>query len=74
VEIVSGTDATVVTTMVVGPAIQCLVRTDDGQEVLVRRQRSRDGATESLSEGDRVSLTWDADAALVLEHDKGGSK
>jgi ABC-type Fe3+/spermidine/putrescine transport system ATPase subunit len=62
-----GMPATVVTTMVVGPAIQCLVRTDDGQEVLVRRQRSRNGATESLSEGDRVSLTWDAEAALVLD-------
>jgi ABC-type Fe3+/spermidine/putrescine transport system ATPase subunit len=63
----AGLPATVVTTMVVGPAIQCLVRTDDGQEVLVRRQRSRNGAAESLSEGDRVSLTWDAEAALVLE-------
>jgi len=62
-----GMPATVVTTMVVGPAIQCLVRTDDGQEVLVRRQRSRNGATESLSEGDRVSLAWDAEAALVLD-------
>jgi spermidine/putrescine transport system ATP-binding protein len=68
-----GVPATVVTTMVIGPAIQCLVRTDDGQEVLVRRQRSRNGATESLSEGDRVSLTWDADAALVLDHDKEGT-
>jgi ABC-type Fe3+/spermidine/putrescine transport system ATPase subunit len=68
-----GIAATVVTTMVIGPAIQCLVRTDDGQEVLVRRQRSRNGATESLSEGDRVSLTWDADAALVLDHDKEGT-
>ena len=56
--------------MVIGPAIQCLVKTDDGQEVLVRSQRSRDGVTESLNEGDRVSLTWDAEAALVLDHDK----
>jgi hypothetical protein len=52
---------------VIGPAVQCLVKLDDGQEVLVRRQRSRNGLTESLSEGDRVSLTWDADAALVLD-------
>jgi spermidine/putrescine transport system ATP-binding protein len=63
-----GIAGTVVTTMVVGPAIQCLVRTQDGQEVLVRRQRSREGATESLSEGDRVSLNWVEGAALVLDH------
>jgi ABC-type Fe3+/spermidine/putrescine transport system ATPase subunit len=61
-----GLGATVVTTMVVGPAIQCLVRTDDGQEVLVRRQRSRGGAAELLGVGDRVSLTWDAEAALLI--------
>jgi len=65
-----GVAATVVTTMVIGPAIQCLVKTDDGQEVLVRRQRSRNGAAESLSEGDRVSLTWAEGAALVLEPQK----
>jgi ABC-type Fe3+/spermidine/putrescine transport system ATPase subunit len=68
----AGTDGiagTVVTTMVIGPAIQCLVRTQDGQEVLVRRQRSRDGVTESLSEGDRVSLNWGEGAALVLDPD-----
>jgi spermidine/putrescine transport system ATP-binding protein len=62
-----GLAATVVTTMVVGPAIQCLVRTDDGQEVLVRRQRSRGSAAEALGEGDRVSLTWADEAALVLQ-------
>jgi putative spermidine/putrescine transport system ATP-binding protein len=63
----------VITTMVVGPAVQCLVRTDDGQEVLVRQQRS-DGsdAFEALAEGDRVFVTWAEDAALVLR-DKGGS-
>jgi ABC-type Fe3+/spermidine/putrescine transport system ATPase subunit len=65
-----GVPATVVTTMVIGPAIQCLVRTDDGQEVLVRRQRSSNGAAESLSEGDRVSLTWAEGAALVLQTQK----
>jgi ABC-type Fe3+/spermidine/putrescine transport system ATPase subunit len=64
--------ATVVTTMVIGPAVQCVVRTDDGQEVLVRRQRSGNGAAASLSEGDRVWLTWADDAALVLDRDEGG--
>jgi ABC-type Fe3+/spermidine/putrescine transport system ATPase subunit len=58
----------VVTTMVVGPAIQCLVKADNGQEVLVRQQRSgRNGGAESLREGDRVVVTWSEDAALVLE-------
>jgi ABC-type Fe3+/spermidine/putrescine transport system ATPase subunit len=65
-----GLQATVVTTMVIGPAIQCLVKTEDGQEVLVRRQRSRNGAAESLSEGDRVSLTWADEAALVLQEEE----
>jgi ABC-type Fe3+/spermidine/putrescine transport system ATPase subunit len=58
----------VVTTMVIGPAIQCLVKADNGQEVLVRQQRSgRNGGAESLREGDRVVMTWSEDAALVLE-------
>jgi ABC-type Fe3+/spermidine/putrescine transport system ATPase subunit len=61
----------VVTTMVIGPAIQCLVRTDNGQEVLVRQQRSdsKDGV-ESLREGDRVMVTWADGAALTLDHAK----
>ena len=60
--------ATVVTTMVVGPAVQCLVRTDDGQEVLVREQRSRRGTgAESLQEGERVFVAWAEDEALALE-------
>jgi ABC-type Fe3+/spermidine/putrescine transport system ATPase subunit len=63
-----GLAGTVVTTMVIGPAIQCVVRTQDGQNVLVRRQRSREGAAESLNQGDHVSLTWVDDAALVLDH------
>jgi ABC-type Fe3+/spermidine/putrescine transport system ATPase subunit len=61
----------VVTTMVIGPAIQCLVTTDDGQEVLVRQQRSgREGGVESLREGDRVTVTWAEGAALTLDHAK----
>ena len=59
----------VVTTMVIGPAIQCLVKTDNGQEVLVRHQRSgRDDGVESLREGDRVLVTWAEGAALTLDH------
>jgi ABC-type Fe3+/spermidine/putrescine transport system ATPase subunit len=61
----------VITTMVIGPAIQCLVRTDNGQEVLVRQQRSgREDGVESLREGDRVKVTWAEGAALTLDHAK----
>jgi len=64
---------TVVTTMVVGPAVQCLVRTDDGQEVLVREQRSRRGTgAESLREGDRVFMAWAPDEALTVESTEVG--
>ena len=62
-----GLAVTVVTTMVVGPAVQCLVRTDDGQEVLVREQRGNGGTgAESLREGERVFLSWESGAALQL--------
>ena len=57
----------VVTAMVVGPAVQCLVRMDNGQEVLVRRQRSGRNGDDSFAAGERVVLTWADDAALRLE-------
>jgi spermidine/putrescine transport system ATP-binding protein len=58
----------VVTTMVIGPAVQCLVRIDNGQEVLVRRQRgSGDTGVEALREGDRVSVTWADGSALIVD-------
>jgi spermidine/putrescine transport system ATP-binding protein len=60
--------ATVVATMVVGPAVQCVVRTEDGQEVLVREQRTRGKAgAESLEEGERVFVSWPNDEALELD-------
>jgi len=62
--------ATVVTTMVIGPAVQCLVRTDDGQEVLVRKQRTQRAGVDAPGEGDRVWLTWADDAALTLDPPK----
>jgi ABC-type Fe3+/spermidine/putrescine transport system ATPase subunit len=61
----SGIPGEVVTTMIVGPAVQLLVRTGDGQEVLVRQQRT--GSEEPVVEGDRVMLTWAEGAALTLE-------
>jgi ABC-type Fe3+/spermidine/putrescine transport system ATPase subunit len=58
----------VVAAMVIGPTMQCLVKTDNGQEVLVRQQRSgANGDGEALREGERVFLTWDEDAALRLD-------
>jgi ABC-type Fe3+/spermidine/putrescine transport system ATPase subunit len=58
----------VVATMVIGSAVQCVVRADDGQELLVREQRAdANGEAESLSEGERVMVGWPDDAALVLE-------
>jgi ABC-type Fe3+/spermidine/putrescine transport system ATPase subunit len=60
--------ATVVATMVVGSAVQCVVRTDDGQELLVREQRARGAAgAESLREGERVFVGWASEEALELE-------
>jgi spermidine/putrescine transport system ATP-binding protein len=57
----------VLTAMMVGPALQWLVKTDDGQEVLVRQPRSGgNGDIESIRVGDRVVVSWADDAALEL--------
>jgi ABC-type Fe3+/spermidine/putrescine transport system ATPase subunit len=58
----------VLTTMVIGPAVQSIVRLDDGQEVLVREQRRRgdDGAS-SLLEGEQVQVSWADAEALNFE-------
>jgi ABC-type Fe3+/spermidine/putrescine transport system ATPase subunit len=58
----------IVTAMVIGPAIQCLVKADNGQEILVRQPRGgANGDVEALQKGERVVLTWDEDAALRLD-------
>jgi spermidine/putrescine transport system ATP-binding protein len=62
----------VVTAMVIGPAVQCLIRTDDGQEVLVRQQRTGKEQVDAPREGERVVLTWADDAALPLSTDPTG--
>ena len=68
----AGLPGTVATTMVIGPAAQCLVRLDDGQEVLAREQRSGAGAgIETLAEGERVSVSWADEEAL--DFDQGGN-
>ncbi len=65
-----GSQGTVVVRMVIGAAVQCVVRLDDGQEVLTRTQRSGDTVAESLEEGERVVVSWGPEAALDLT---GGS-
>ena len=68
-----GLSGRVLTTMVIGPAVQSIVRLDDGQEVLVREQRRRgdDGAS-SLAEGERVQVSWaDAEALNFEGGDRG---
>ena len=64
----------VVTTMVIGPAVQCLVRGDDGQEVLVRQQRGgAESPLEAIRAGERVYVHWAQDAALVLAEKREGT-
>jgi hypothetical protein len=61
----------VVTTMVIGPAVQCLVRGDNGQEILVRQQRNGgESPLESLRAGERVYVYWAEDAELVLARER----
>ena len=68
----TGLPGTVVTTMVIGPAVQCVVRLDDGQEVLARQQRSGlRGGIEALAEGERVAVSWAE--GETLEFDEGGN-
>ena len=67
-----GVPGTIATTMVIGPAVQCLVRLDDGQVVLAREQRSGTrGGIEALAEGERVMVSWAEDEAL--DFDEGGN-
>jgi ABC-type Fe3+/spermidine/putrescine transport system ATPase subunit len=68
----TGLRGEVVTAMVIGPAMQCLIRTDDGQEVLVRQQRTGKEQGDAPREGERVVLTWADDAALPLSTDPTG--
>jgi spermidine/putrescine transport system ATP-binding protein len=68
----TGLRGEVVTAMVIGPAVQCLIRTDDGQEVLVRQQRTGKEQGDAPREGERVVLTWADDAALPLSTDPTG--
>jgi hypothetical protein len=67
-----GVPGEVVTTMVIGPAVQCLVRGDNGQEILARQQRNGgESPLESLRAGERVYVYWAEDAELVLARERG---
>src|SRR3954453_14668600 len=71
-----GVEGRVVATMVIGPAIQCVVRTDDEQELIVRHPRT-DGAGDvpTPHEGERVVVGWADSAALDLagNHEEGSN-
>ena len=67
-----GLEGMVETTMIIGPVVQCVIRLDDGQEVLVREQRSgSESGVEALAEGERVVVSWAEDEALELEGGNG---
>ena len=69
----AGLAGEVVTTMVVGPAVHCVVRAGDGQEVLIRLPREDGGELEALEQGDCVTVSWADGAALALDDpDPGG--
>jgi spermidine/putrescine transport system ATP-binding protein len=72
----NGVPGEVIATMVIGPALQCVVKIDNGQEVLVRKQRSaKNGVADALKEGERVVLTWAEGAPLDLgPSDEGGDR
>jgi ABC-type Fe3+/spermidine/putrescine transport system ATPase subunit len=63
----NGVAGRVVATMVIGPALQCVVRTDDNQDLIVRQQRADgDDDLHAPEEGERVVVGWAGDAALEL--------
>ena len=63
-----GLAGAVATTMIIGPVVQCVIRLDSGEEVLVREQRSGiDQGIEALAEGERVLVSWAEEEALDLE-------
>jgi ABC-type Fe3+/spermidine/putrescine transport system ATPase subunit len=53
-----------VTRMIIGPTVQCVVRLEDDQEVLVRLQRSGNSVAETLADGEQVTVSWADDEAL----------
>ncbi|HEU0248719.1 MAG TPA: putrescine/spermidine ABC transporter ATP-binding protein [Gaiellaceae bacterium] len=67
-----GLSGRTIASMVIGPAVQCVVLLDDGQEVLAREQRSGGkGGIEALGEGERVLVSWADDEAF--DFNEGGN-
>jgi len=63
-----GLPGAIVAVMTVGPSVQIVVRLDDGQEVVARRQRTGgEPAADALAEGDRVTVSWADGEALDLK-------
>ena len=62
----AGIDGVVVARMVIGPAVQCVVRLGDGQEVVARTQRTPGSDADVLAEGDRVMVSWADEEALEM--------
>jgi len=59
--------ADVVTKMYLGDQVQIVARLASGSDVLVREQRtSADPALDTINPGDRVAITWDEAAPLLL--------
>jgi hypothetical protein len=59
--------AEVVTKMYLGDQVQIVARLATGGEVIVREQRaSADPALDTIHPGDRVAISWDEAAPLLL--------
>jgi spermidine/putrescine ABC transporter ATP-binding subunit len=66
--------ATVVTAMVLGERLQCVVRLGDGQELLLRQVRTGDDAgLAAAGPGDRVAITFRPGSGLLIEEDGGAA-
>ena len=65
-----GLGGTVVAAMTIGPALQFVVRLDDGQEVVARRPRDGSEGPPPAG-GDRVVVSWAESEALDLTGGNG---
>ncbi len=63
----NGLDGTVFDASYVGVSTQYLVKTADGHTLTVYAQNLTSGASEALSEGQRVRLTWNPQHTFVID-------
>ena len=66
----TGLEGEVVATMVIGAAVQCVVRGDDGQDVLVREQRSGGRGQRPSGRGTRVFVLGRGRRADARPHER----